>query len=268
MQDKVALITGAARGQGRSHALAFAQEGADVIAVDIAGPIRNLPYPHATAEDLASTVAQVEAFDRRIVPIEADVRNLDILRERVRAAVNELGGLDVVVANAGICIPAAWDAVTEEVFRDTLDVNTVGAWNTVMASAPHLIKRGGGSIVLVSSVAGLKVVPFMVNYTASKFAVTGMGKAFAAELGMHGIRVNTVHPGGVPTPMTAEGTTMQIIADAARLNPRIAGMMGDFLPVDGQEPEDISAAVLFLASDDSRNVTGQALAVDAGATQY
>jgi NAD(P)-dependent dehydrogenase (short-subunit alcohol dehydrogenase family) len=155
VEGKVALVTGAARGQGRSHAVRLAAEGADIIAVDICAPIPTVPYPLATPGDLAETVQQAEAQDRRIISAEVDIRDAAALREAVDAGVAELGKLDVVVANAGICVLAAWDEVTQEIERDIIDVNLTGTWNTLMAAAPHLIAAGGGSIIVTSSTAGL-----------------------------------------------------------------------------------------------------------------
>lgn len=267
LEGKVALITGAARGQGRAHAVALAREGADIIAIDVAAPIRNVPYSPATPEDLAITVKEVESAGRRIIAVTADIRELRPLRTAVDAAVGDLGRLDVVVANAGICIPNAWHDVTEEIFRDTMDINVTGTWNTVMVTAPHLITAGGGSIILTSSAAGLKTVPFMVNYTASKFAVTGMGKAFAAELAQHNIRVNTIHPGGVDTAM-GTGRPIEIIGQAMQGNPQLGGMLSPLLPQGVAQPEDIAKTVVYLASSDSAFVTAHALAIDAGNSQY
>jgi len=207
---KVALITGAARGQGRAHAVKLAQEGADIIAVDIAGPLPGVPYDSPTPADLDQTVREVEKLDRRIVSAQLDVRDLEGLTSVVDDAVGELGRLDVVIANAGICIPKPWDQVTPTIFDDTLSINVRGVWNTVMAGAPHLARAQGGSVIIISSAAGLKVQPFMVPYTTSKFAVRGMAKAFAAELGAHHIRVNTVHPTGVNTPMGSGDMQAQI----------------------------------------------------------
>ncbi|RBY83741.1 SDR family mycofactocin-dependent oxidoreductase [Geodermatophilus sp. TF02-6] len=266
VEGKVALITGAARGQGRAHAVRLAEEGADVIAVDVCGPLPDVSYPSATPEDLQETVRQVEQRDRRIVAATVDVRDLDGLREATDRGVAELGRLDVVVANAGICSPRAWDQVTPEVFGNTLDVNVTGVWNTVMVCAPHLVRAGGGSIVLISSAAGLKVQPFMVHYTTSKFAVRGMAKAFAAELARHSIRVNSVHPTGVATPM-GEGDMQATLGAAMATDQRLGVMFMNMLPVEVTRPEDVAAAVLFLASDESRYVTAHELAVDAGVTQ-
>lgn len=266
VQGKVALITGAARGMGRAHAVRLAQEGADIIAVDLAGPLPSVAYDSATPEDLAETAQLVQKLDRRIVTAQLDVRDLDALKGAVDGGVTELGRLDVVVANAGICVPRAWDEVTPTIFDDTIGINVTGVWNTVMAGAPHLVDAGGGSIVLISSAAGLKVQPFMVPYTTSKWAVRGMAKAFAVELARHHIRVNSVHPTGVNTPM-GSGDMQAVIGKAIQSEPRLATMFMNLLPVDTTEPEDVADAVLFLASDESKYVTAHELAPDAGITE-
>jgi NAD(P)-dependent dehydrogenase (short-subunit alcohol dehydrogenase family) len=184
----VALITGTARGQGRAHAVRLSAEGADIIALDLAGPLpSSVPYESPTPDDLAETARLVRANDRGVITAAVDVRDLDALQTAVDQAVGELGRLDVVVANAGICSPAPWDRITAESFRDTIDTNVTGTWNTVMATARHIIDGGrGGSIILTGSAAGIKVEPFMVHYVVSKHAVTGMARAFAAELGRRG----------------------------------------------------------------------------------
>lgn len=264
---KVALVTGAARGMGRAHCVRLAAEGADVIAVDVAGPLPSVRYDSPGPQDLAGTVRLVEEQGRRVVSARLDVRDLDALRAAVDGAVEQLGRLDVVVANAGICVPAAWDEVSPEVFADTLSVNVTGVWNTVMAGAPHVVAAGGGSIVLVSSAAGLKVAPFMVPYTTSKWAVRGMAKAFAVELGRLHVRVNSLHPTGVDTPM-GTGDMAASIAEASVRDPRLAPMFTNLLPVAVTRPEDVSDAVLFLASDESRYVTAHELAPDAGVTEF
>jgi SDR family mycofactocin-dependent oxidoreductase len=263
---KVAFITGAGRGQGRAHAVRLAQEGADVIALDVGGPLPGIAYDQPRPEDLRETVRRVEALDRRIVAITADVRDLEGMRTAVDAAVAELGRLDVVVANAGICTPTAWDEVTPQQFQDTLDINVTGVWNTVMVGAPHLVRAGGGSIVITSSAAGLKVQPFMVHYTTSKFAVRGMAKAFATELARHSIRVNSIHPGPVATPM-GTGDMQAVLGSAMASDQRLGAMFMPMLPIQTTEADDIADAVLFLASDESRFVTAHELAVDAGVTQ-
>jgi SDR family mycofactocin-dependent oxidoreductase len=264
---KVALLTGAARGQGRADALRLAQEGADVILVDVCAQLPSVPYDSATPEDLDETVRQVEKTGRRVIAAIADVRDLDTLRRVVDDAVGQLGRLDVVVANAGICVPKPWDQVTPTIFEDTISTNVTGVWNTVMVGAPHLVRAGGGSIILISSAAGIKVQPFMVPYTTSKFAVRGMAKAFAAELGQHNIRVNSVHPTGVATPMGSGNMQAELGAAMAGYE-RLGAMFMNMLPVDITEPEDVADTVLFLASDESRFITAHEIAPDAGVTEF
>jgi SDR family mycofactocin-dependent oxidoreductase len=269
LTDKVAFITGAARGQGRAHAVRMAREGADIIAVDIAGKLPScVPYDSATPEDLAETARLVEATGRRIIASATDVRDFDALGDAVSSAVATLGRLDVIVANAGISAPQIWNEITPDSFRDVLDVNVTGVWNTVMAGAQQIIDGGrGGSIILISSAAGLKMQPFMVHYTASKHAVTGMARAFAAELGRHSIRVNSVHPGPVNTAM-GSGDMVAAVAAANETIPQMANVLTPFLPNWVSEPEDIADAVCWLASDESRNVTAAAVPVDQGSTQF
>ncbi|MBB3082536.1 mycofactocin-coupled SDR family oxidoreductase [Geodermatophilus sabuli] len=268
MDGKVVFITGAARGQGRAHAVRLAEEGADIIAVDICESIPTVTqYGGATPEDLQETVRLVEALDRRIVAEQADVRDLARLKEVVRSGVAELGRLDGVVANAGIEIFKAWDKFTEQEFRDVIDVNLVGVWNTVMATAPVLVEAGhGGSVVLISSGNGLKGGPFNLPYTASKFAVTGMGKTFAAELGKHRIRVNTVHPGPVDTDMSRH--ISPLFGEIAAGNEHLLSTYAHFHPDSVMDPVEISHAVLYLLSDESTWTSALALAVDGGVTAY
>ncbi len=265
VEGKVALITGAARGQGRSHAVRLAEEGADIIAVDLCGPVPNLQYSHATEEDLAETVRQVEALDRRIIATKTDVRDRDAFKTAIDDGVAQLGKLDIVVANAGICIIATWDEVTPEIWNDTIATNLTGVFNTVQLAAPHLVANGGGSIIMTSSAAGLKGLPFLMPYVAAKWGVTGMGKAFAAELAEHSIRVNTLHPTGVATAMGEMGNAYPPLLEK---HPRVGGMLANMLPIEVTEPRDQSNAVLFLASDEARYVTALAMTVDAGNTQY
>jgi SDR family mycofactocin-dependent oxidoreductase len=269
LTGKVALVTGAARGQGRAHAVRMAREGAAVIVVDIAGPLPpSVRYQSATPEDLAETVNQLESSDGRVVAATVDVRDLEALRGAVDKGVSEFGRLDVIVANAGICVPSPWNEISPESFRDVIDTNVTGTWNTVMAGAQHIIDGGrGGSIILISSMAGLKAQPFMVHYTTSKHAVTGMARAFAAELGQHNIRVNSVHPGPVNTAMGG-GDMVQRLFAAVETNPTLSSMNTPFLPTWAAEPEDIADAVCWLASDESRLVTSTQLAVDQGMVQY
>lgn len=269
LTDRVAFITGAARGQGRAHALRMAREGADVIAVDIAGKLPDcVPYESATPDDLAETVRLVEETGRRIVPAVVDIRDFPGLRDAVDDAVTKLGRLDIIVANAGISAPQAWNEITPQSFQDVLDTNVTGTWNTVMAGAEKIIDGGrGGSIILISSAAGAKLQPFMIHYTASKHAVTGMARAFAAELGKHSIRVNSVHPGPVNSPMGG-GQMISAMAKAIETNPQLANMLTPFLPTWAAEPEDIADTVCWLASDESRYVTAAEIPVDQGSTKY
>ncbi|MBO0801624.1 MAG: mycofactocin-coupled SDR family oxidoreductase [Nocardiopsaceae bacterium] len=264
---KVALITGAARGQGRADAVRLAEEGADVIVVDACAPLPSVPYDSATPEDLAGTVGEVERLGRRAVSGIVDVRDLDRLRTIVDDGVARLGRLDAVVANAGICVPKAWDQVTPKIYEDTISTNVTGTWNTVMAGAPHLVRAGGGSIILISSAAGLKVQPFMVPYTTSKFAIRGMAKAFAAELARHGIRVNSVHPTGVDTPMGSGDMAAELGAAMAG-DQRLGAMFMNMIDVQLTQPEDVADTVLFLASDESKYITAHELAPDAGVTEF
>src|SRR5215213_6473812 len=248
-------------GMGRSHAVRMAREGADVVVLDVPGELPDIPYDQPRPEDLDETVRLVEKEGRRAVAVRRDVRDLEGMRADVDAAVADLGRLDVVVANAGICTPAPWDAISPQRLQNTLDINVTGVWNTVMVGAPHLIAAGGGSIVLVSSAAGIKVQPFMAHYTTSKFAVRGMAKAFAAELAQHNIRVNSLHPTGVATPM-GTGDMQAALGGAMATDPRLGAMFMNLLPVETTQPEDVADTVLFLASDESRYVTAPAMAVD------
>ncbi len=267
LDGKVAFVTGAARGQGRAHAVRLAAEGADILALDLCATLPDVSYDSATPEDLKETARLVEAQGRRIRVSECDIRDLNSMQAFVDTAVTDFGRLDIVVANAGICSPAPWKEVTPEMFANTLDINVTGTWNTVMAAAPHVANSGGGSIVLISSAAGLKVQPFMVHYTTSKFAVRGMAKAFAAEMARDKIRVNSVHPTAVNTPM-GTGDIKTVIGQGIEANPRLGAMFTNLLPVDSTEPEDVADAVLFLASDESKFVTAHEFAVDAGVTQF
>lgn len=267
LAGKVALITGVARGQGRAHAVRLAQEGADVVGLDLAGPLPGVPYDSPTPADLEETTRLVEAEGRRALLRQGDVRDPEALKDLAAAAVAELGGLDVVVANAGICVPVTWDETTPETFATTMDINVTGVWNTVVATAPHLIERGGGSVVVISSYAGKKMQPFMIPYTASKHALVGMTRAFAAELGKHHVRVNSIHPGAVNSPM-GSGDMVSAIMRTNEANPPLAGMGTPFLPRYAAESDEISAAVAFLASDDAAFITAEHLSVDGGAQYF
>ncbi|OLP03925.1 3-ketoacyl-ACP reductase [Mycolicibacterium porcinum] len=269
LSGKVAFITGAARGQGRAHAVKLADEGADIIAVDIAGPLPScVPYNPATPEDLDETVRLVEKTGRRIHAVVADTRDQAALTAAVDAGVAEFGRLDVIVANAGVSAPQAWNQISPGDFRDVLDINVTGTWNAVMAGAQRIIDGGdGGSIILISSAAGISMQPFMIHYTASKHAVTGMARAFAAELGPHSIRVNSVHPGPVATDM-GTGDMIGALQRAGATNPQLAHMGTPMMPPYISTAEDIADTVCWLASDESKCITASAISVDLGSSQY
>jgi len=273
VEGKVAFVTGAARGQGRSHAVRLAQEGADIIALDICGPIRdNALFEPATPEDMAETVEAVKGLNRRIVTVQADVRDFDAVKAAVDDGVAQLGRLDIIVANAGIGTGGTPLHQTDEFdWQEMQDINLSGVWKTVKAAVPHIIEGGqGGSIILTSSVGGLKAYPNTGPYIAAKHGVVGLMRSFAVELGEHFIRVNTVHPTNVNTPMFMnEGAMKMFRPDLENPGPddlKVAAQFMHVLPIGWVEPEDISNAVLFLASDESRYVTGLTLTVDAGST--
>jgi SDR family mycofactocin-dependent oxidoreductase len=271
VEGKVAFVSGAARGQGRSHSVRLAEEGADIIAVDICGPIDNLAYPHSTPEDLAETVELVKAQNRRIVAAEVDVRDYDALKALVDSGVEQLGRLDIIVANAGVGTDGRkLHKIRENVWQDMIDINLSGVWHTVKAGVPHILSGGrGGSIVLTSSVGGRKAYPNTGHYIAAKHGVIGLMRAFAVELGPDMIRVNSVLPSQVSTTMVMNDSTFRLFRpDLPNPGPDdfapISQMMHT-LPVPWVDAIDISNAVLFLASDESRYITGVSLPVDAGA---
>jgi (+)-trans-carveol dehydrogenase len=276
VEGKVAFITGAARGQGRAHAVRLAQEGADIIAVDICRPIEEFLNPPSTPEDLAKTADLVRGHNRRIVTAEVDVRDYQALKAAVAGGVEQLGRLDVIVANAGISNAGnddggTLDKVSEKDWQDMIDVNLSGVWKTVKAGVPHMLAGGrGGSIVLTSSVNGFKAYSSLLlgHYVASKHGVVGLMRAFAVELGQHLIRVNSVHPTFVNTPMVLnEGLYRLVRPDLQNPGPDdLAPFCQTFhtLPIPWVEADDISNAVLFLASDESRYITGVTLPIDAG----
>jgi len=271
VEGKVAFITGAARSQGRSHALRLAQEGADVIAVDICAPVESISmYPPATEEDLAETVRQVEALDRRIVATKADVRDPAALRAAVDDGVAQLGRLDIVLANAGVFEIQPSLELTDGAWQEMIDINLTGVWNTCRAGLPHLIESGGGSIVITSSTAGLKGTPNTIHYTAAKHGVVGVMRTLANEFGKQSVRVNTVHPTGVDTVMIQNEKTWGLFSpdDPDPTREKFAEAFETLhpLPVPYVDPVDISNAVLFLCSDEARYITGVTLPVDAGYT--
>lgn len=269
LEGKVAFITGAARGQGRSHAVRLAEEGADIIAIDVATQVETVPYSTATAEDLAETVRQVEALDRRIVAAEADVRDLAALTAVVNRGVAELGRLDIVIANAGISTPADSLGMDEETWQTMIDINLTGVWKTLKASVPHIIEGGrGGAVVLTSSLAAIYANAGTAHYSAAKVGLVMLAKVLAKELAPQSIRVNTVHPTTVATDMILNEPTYKLfrpdLEHPTRADFEEAARTLNRLPIAAMEPVDISNAILYLVSDDGRYVTGTKLVVDAG----
>jgi SDR family mycofactocin-dependent oxidoreductase len=267
---KVAFITGAARGQGRSHAIRLAQEGADIIAVDVCEDMPGIPYPGATEADLDETVKAVEALDRRIVARKADVRDYAGLKAALDDGVAQLGRLDIVSANAGIGSSPhpSWE-LDEPTWQTMIDVNLTGVWHTTKATIPHLIANKGGSIILTSSAAGLQAYENIAHYVSAKHGVVGLMRTLALELAPHSIRVNSIHPTQVDTPMIQNEATWRLfrpdLEHPTEADFAPASQAVNALPIPWVDPVDISNAVLFLASDEARYVTGVTFPVDAGA---
>lgn len=267
---KVAFITGAARGQGREHAVRLAEEGADIIAVDLCADVEGVVYPGATDDDLDETAALVEKLDRRIVTAKADVRDLAGLRDALQRGIDQLGRPDVVIANAGISGTPAPSALLEETAWQTmLDINLTGVWHTTKVAIPHMSDGRGGSIILVSSMLGLRGGAYMAHYASAKHGVVGLMHSLANELAPQLIRVNSIHPGNIRTPMIDNEQFHRTLRPDLP-NPTMddtAAVIGHFhlLPVPVIEARAVSNAVLFLASDESQYITGAALPIDAGA---
>ena len=269
LEGKVAFITGAARGQGRSHAILLAQEGADIIAVDTAKQVATVPYDTATAADLEQTVKDVEALDRRIVASEVDVRDLAALKKAADDGVAALGRLDIVIANAGINSMAPALEMDEEMWQTMIDINLTGVWKTIRAAGPHIVAGGrGGSIVITSSLASISVNENIAHYSAAKSGLVGLMSVLAKELGPQSIRVNSIHPTTVATPMILNEPTYKLfrpdLEKPTRADFDEAAAQMNRLPVTMVEPVDISEAVLYLVSDSGRYVTGTTHVVDAG----
>lgn len=267
LDGKVALITGAARGQGRSHAVRLAQEGAQIIGVDVCGAVDHTVYPLGTEADLAETVRLVEEQDARMVAHRADVRDRDALGAAVRDGVAELGRLDIVLANAGILTVFGEESAAPEAFDTTVAVNLTGVFNAIEAALPTLLEQDeGGSIVITSSVAGLHGRLNLLGnrgqlgYTAAKHGLVGLMRGYAAVLADRSIRVNSIHPTGVNTPMIFN----EAFGVFAEQEPETVAKLGNAMPVDFVEPVDISNAIAWLCSDEARYVTGVELPVDAG----
>lgn len=270
LDGRVAFITGGARGQGRSHALGAAREGADIILTDLGAAIDGVDYDLPSRHDLEAVAKEVETLGGRVAFFDADVRDLDALQAGLDGAVAELGRLDVVVANAGIlgAMGKTWEVAKADWDR-LIDINLTGVWHTVKAAVPHMIAAGnGGSVVLISSIAGRAGVPNVAAYVSAKHALVGLAGSLANEVAEYGIRANTVHPTNVDTPMINNPEAAKLFRpdldaptfdDAAEPLQRI-----NLLRVPWVQARDITDAVLWLASDESRYVTGAAIPVDAG----
>jgi (+)-trans-carveol dehydrogenase len=269
LDGKVAFVTGAARGQGRSHAVRLASEGADIIAVDLCAPVSTVAYPMADDEDLADMADEVKALGRRVVARRADVRDLPALTAAVDEGVGELGRLDIVVANAGIASYGQAADLSEDTWDEMIDINLSGVWRTVRASIGHVRAGGnGGSVIITSSAAGMRGIPNAAHYAAAKHGLVGFMKVLALELGGEGIRVNTIHPTTVDTPMTDNPATAELFLpgqedQSKEAFARIAQRL-NVLPVPWIQPSTVSDLVAFLASDEARFITGAAIPLDAG----
>jgi SDR family mycofactocin-dependent oxidoreductase len=273
LAGKVALITGAARGIGRAQAVRFAQEGAAVIALDVCGPVDTVLIPPATPGDLAETARLVDAEGGRVVTEIVDVRDAAALQAATDAGAERFGGLDIVCATAGITSRGMATELPEQTWQTMLDVNLSGVWRTCKVTAPHLIARGSGAIILVSSIAGLRGLVGVAHYTSAKHGVVGLMRSLANELAPHRVRVNTIHPTNVDTPMIQNDVVSSAFRPdldrpPTRAEFATAARSMNMLDVPWVEPVDVANASLFLASDEARYVTASTLTVDAGATQH
>lgn len=277
LSGRVAFITGAARGQGRAHAVRLASEGADIIAIDICKPVSDsITYPPATPEDLAETVRAVEATGRKVLAREVDVRDLAALHQVVADGVEQFGRLDIVVANAGVLSWGRMFEMSEEQWDTVIDVNLSGTWRTIRAAVPAMIEAGnGGSIVLVSSSAGLKATPGNSHYGASKHGVVALTNALALEVGEFGIRVNSIHPYSVDTPMIEPQAMMEIFGKYPTYIHSFSPMPYIAVNHDGKEglkefmqPAEVADVVAWLAGPGSSTISGSQIAVDRGTMKY
>jgi hypothetical protein len=264
----VVFITGAARGQGRAHAIRLAREGADIIALDICAPVSGcIPYPAATPKDLAETVRAVKAEGRKILAREVDIRDGAAVRQLVTDGLEQFGRLDILVANAGVLSWGRIWELTDEQWETVIGVNLSGTWRTVRAAVPAMIEAGnGGSIVVVSSSAGLKATPGNGHYSASKHGLVGLTNALALELSEFGIRVNSIHPYSVGTPMIDSDLMMQVFAE----HPHYVHSFGPMplQPSGFMTPDEVSDVVVWLAGDGSGTLTGAQIPVDKGVLKY
>jgi SDR family mycofactocin-dependent oxidoreductase len=268
LQGRVAFITGAARGQGRAHAARLAREGADIIALDICAPVSDsITYSAATVEDLAETVRAVEAEGRKILARQVDIRDDAAVRQLVSDGVEQFGRLDILVANAGVLSWGRIWELSDEQWNTVIDVNLTGTFHTLRAAIPAMIEAGnGGSIVVVSSSAGLKATPGNGHYSASKHGLTGLTNSLAIELSEYGIRVNSIHPYSIDTPMVEPDLMMQVFGQ----HPHYIHSFGPMplQPKGFMAAEEVSDVVAWLAGDGSATLTGAQIPVDKGVLKY
>ena len=277
LEGRVAFITGAARGQGRAHAIRLANEGADIIAIDVCGPVsETITYPLATPEELAETVAAVEATGRKVLARQVDIRDLAALQQVVADGIEQFGRLDIVVANAGVLSWGRMFEMSEAQWDTVIDINLNGTWRTIRAAVPAMIEAGnGGSVIVVSSSAGLKATPGNGHYSASKHGVVALTNALAIEVGEFGIRVNSIHPYSIDTPMVEKEAMMEIFGKYPQYLPSFSPM--PYHPVDHEgkkglqefmTAEEVSDVVAWLAGDGSKTISGSQIAVDRGTMKY
>ncbi|MCT7658224.1 mycofactocin-coupled SDR family oxidoreductase [Mycobacterium deserti] len=277
LEGRVAFITGAARGQGRAHAIRLANDGADIIAIDICGPVsETITYPLATPEELADTVRAVEATGRKVLARAVDIRDLGALQQVVADGVEQFGRLDVLVANAGVLSWGRMWEMSEEQWDTVIDVNLNGTWRTVRAVVPAMIEAGnGGSIIVVSSSAGLKATPGNSHYAASKHGLVALTNSLALEAGEFGIRVNSIHPYSIETPMVEKDAMMAIFAKYPSFLHSFSPMPYHPVNHEGKKglqefmtAEEVSDVVAWLAGDGSKTISGSQIAVDRGTMKY
>jgi (+)-trans-carveol dehydrogenase len=268
LQDRVVLITGAARGQGRSHAVRLAQEGATIIATDLCQQMKSVPYPLANEQDLAKTQALVEEAGQECLAIKADARDETAMRDVVDEAMSRFGKIDVLVVNHGISVAKNWDEWTSSDWDDVISTDLTSVWTTTRQVIPHMVAAKSGSIILTSSVSGLLGQTGLLPYTAAKHGVVGLMRALSASLGEHWIRVNAICPGNTATDMVLNDHVAELFSGGkpgySFKDLEVPMQAMNLLPIPWVESVDISNAILWLASDEARYVTGVALPVDAG----
>jgi SDR family mycofactocin-dependent oxidoreductase len=263
LDGKVAVITGAGRGQGRSHAVRLAQEGADIVVCDITKQVGSVEFPTGQPGDLDETVAEVEKHGGRAVAVEADVRSTADMQRLADTAMREFSRIDFLLANAGILSlsDSTWE-LTDEQWDDMIDINLTGVFKACRAVVPHIrAGRNGGSIIITSSIAGIKGVAGCTHYTAAKHGIVGLMRALARELAPEMIRVNTIHPTGVDSPMSVNDYFPQWLQEHEELG---NAMRFNLMPVEMLPTADVSAVVAFLCSDEAKWITGSTVQIDAG----